>query len=112
MSRVRRHLNRTVEVWRMTTTPDGGGGQSQGWALASTPRGRRSQPTARERQAADQSEARLDFTWYFSPTADVRRGDELRETTGAVHKVFAIFEPSVDGTYLRADCTTRQAHQT
>ncbi|MFE3382832.1 head-tail adaptor protein, partial [Streptomyces anulatus] len=90
-----------------TTVEDSGGGRSEVWAHVSTPRGRRSQPTARERQAAHQAQARLDFTWYFSPRADVRRGDELREP-GAVHKVFATFEPSVDGTYLRADCTTDQ----
>ncbi|MEV6450920.1 head-tail adaptor protein [Streptomyces anulatus] len=108
MSRIGRRLNRPVEVWRATLAPDGGGGTSEVWARTSRPRGRRSQPTARERQAAHQAQARLDFTWYFSPRADVRRGDELREPGGAVHKVFATFEPSVDGTYLRADCTTDQ----
>ncbi|MET9999833.1 head-tail adaptor protein [Streptomyces microflavus] len=108
MSRIGRHLNRAVQVWRATTADDTGGGHSEVWAHVSTPRGRRSQPTARERQAAHQLSARLDFTWYFSPRTDVRRGDELREAGGAVHTVFATFEPSVDGTYLRADCTTPQ----
>lgn len=111
MSRIGRHLNRRVAVWRSVSAADEGGGQSEQWALQSTPRGRRSQPTARERQAADQAQARLDFTWYFSPRADVRRGDELREG-GRTHRVFATFEPSVDGTYLRADCTTDQARPT
>lgn len=111
MSRVGRHLNRRAEVWRVAAVDDTGGGQADTWTLTGTVRGRRSQPTARERQAADQSSSRLDFTWYFSPRADVRRGDELREG-GRVHRVFAVFEPSVDGTYLRADCTTDQARPT
>ncbi|MFJ9027567.1 head-tail adaptor protein [Streptomyces sp. NPDC102274] len=111
MSRIGRYLNRTVEVWRVVLADDGGGGQDQMWVHESTQHGRRSQPTARERQAADQAEARLDYTWYFDTRADVRRGDELREP-GMVHAVFAVFEPSGPGTYLRADCTTRQPTNT
>jgi head-tail adaptor len=108
VSRVGRLLNRTVPVWRASTVDDGGGGQETTWAQVATVRARRSQPTARERQAADQAEARLDETWYFHPTADVRRGDELRPPGRGVAEVFAVFEPSEDGTYLRADCTVRQ----
>jgi head-tail adaptor len=107
VSRVGRLLNTSVPVWRASTVDDGGGGQETTWAHASTPRARRSQPSARERQAADQSGAELDETWYFHPTADVRRGDELRPP-GRVLEVFAVFEPSEPGTYLRADCTVRQ----
>ncbi|MFD6432821.1 head-tail adaptor protein [Streptomyces venezuelae] len=109
MSRVGRLLNRKVPVWRSSTADDGGGGQDTVWAQVATVRARRSQPTARERQAADQAEARLDETWYFAPGTDVRRGDELRPPGRAPAEVFAIFEPSQDGTYLRADCTVRQA---
>ncbi|MDQ1037268.1 head-tail adaptor [Streptomyces sp. V3I8] len=107
MSRIGRLLNRKVPVWRATTSDDGGGGQETAWAQVGTPRARMSQPTARERQAADQSESQLDETWYFAPDADVRRGDELRPP-GRVVEVFAVFEPSEPGTYLRADCTVRQ----
>lgn len=107
MSRVGRLLNRTVPVWRATTSDDGGGGQDVTWSQVATLRARMSQPTARERQAADQAESQLDETWYFHPTADVRRGDELRPP-GRVVEVFATFEPSAPGTYLRADCTVRQ----
>lgn len=110
MSRVGHLLNTSVPVWRATTTDDGGGGQETVWAQVATLRARRSQPTARERQAADQSSARLDETWYFQPTADVRRGDELRPA-GRVLEVFAVFEPSVPGTYLRADCTAHQSER-
>ncbi|MFE8962160.1 phage head completion protein [Streptomyces iakyrus] len=107
MSRVGRLLNTSVPVWRASTVDDGGGGQETTWAQASTPRARRSQPSARERQAADQAGAELNETWYFHPGTDVRRGDELRPP-GRVLEVIAIFEPSEPGTYLRADCTVRQ----
>lgn len=107
MSRVGRLLNRKVPLWRATTSDDGGGGQETTWSQVGTPRARMSQPTARERQAADQAQAQLDETWYFAPDADVRRGDELRPA-GRVVEVFAVFEPSEPGTYLRADCTVRQ----
>jgi head-tail adaptor len=107
VSRVGRLLNTSVPVWRASTVDDGGGGQETTWAQAGTPRARKSQPSARERQAADQAGAELNETWYFHPTADVRRGDELRPP-GRVLKVFAVFEPSEPGTYLRADCTVRQ----
>lgn len=107
MSRVGHLLNTTVPVWRASTVDDGGGGQETVWAQVAVLRARRSQPSARERQAADQSSARLDETWYFQPSADVRRGDELRPP-GRVLAVFAVFQPSVRGTYLRADCTAQQ----
>ncbi|MEV0639039.1 head-tail adaptor protein [Streptomyces sp. NPDC050619] len=107
MSRVGRLLNTTVPVFRASTVDDGGGGQETTWVTVGTPRARRSQPSARERQAADQAGAQLDETWYFHPDAGVRRGDELRPL-GRVLEVIAVFEPSEPGTYLRADCTTRQ----
>jgi head-tail adaptor len=111
VSRVGRLLNTSVAVWRMSTVDDGGGGQATAWAQVATVRARRSQPSARERQAADQASARLDETWYFHPGTDVRRGDELRPA-GRVLEVTAVFEPSEPGTYLRADCTVRQQADT
>jgi head-tail adaptor len=107
VSRVGRLLNRKVEVWRETTTDDGGGGQATAWVHQDTPRARRSQPSARERTAADQAGAELNETWYFNPGTDVRRRDQLRPP-GRVLKVIAVFEPSEDSTYLRADCTLVQ----
>lgn len=107
MSRVGRLLNTSVPVWRASTVDDGGGGQETAWAQVGTPRARRSQPSARERQAADQAGAVLDEIWYFHPGTDVRRGDELRPP-GRTLRVTATFEPSAPGTYLRADCTTQQ----
>lgn len=106
MSRAGRLLNRKVPVWRAVTADDGGGGQTVTWQQVGTVRGRRSQPTARDRTAAAQASAELDQVWYFGPAADVRRGDELR-LGGQVWQVIATFEPSEDGIYLRADCTAR-----
>lgn len=107
MSRVGRLLNSSVTVWRATTVDDGGGGQETSWGSVATVRARLSQPSARERQAADQAEASLTHIVYLQPDADVRRGDELRRA-GQVLEVTATFEPSEPGTYLRADCTARQ----
>ncbi|WP_306186968.1 head-tail adaptor protein [Streptomyces sp. MK5] len=107
MSRIGHLLNTTVSVWRAVTVDDGGGGQETTWTQVGTLRARRSQPSARERTAADQDGAQLDETWYFAPGTDVRRDDELRPP-GRVLRVIATYEPSVTGTYLRADCTMRQ----
>ncbi|MDG9705547.1 phage head closure protein [Streptomyces sp. DH37] len=107
MSRVGRLLNTSVEVWRATRTPDGMGGWEETWAQTGTVRARLSQPSARERVTADQSQSHLTHVVYLDPGADVRRGDELRQP-GRVLDVLAVFEPSVPGTYLRADCEARQ----
>jgi head-tail adaptor len=109
MSRVARLLNQRLEVWRRSRVSDGGGGWAETWAqVGGTPvRARLSQPSARERVIADAAQARLTHVVYLVPDADVRRGDELR--LGArVFEVLATFEPSVPGTYLRADCEARQ----
>lgn len=100
-------LNTTVEIWRETTVPDGGGGQTTSRNQVGAVRARLSQPSARERQAADQAGAELTHIVYLAPGEDVRRRDELRRD-GQVLTVNAVFEPSVPGTYLRADCTARQ----
>jgi SPP1 family predicted phage head-tail adaptor len=108
VSRVGRMLNTTVEVWREVTADDGGGGQSNTRQQVGTARARASQPSARERQAADQSGAELTHIVYFAPGEDVRRRDELRRADGQALTVTAVYEPSEPGTYLRADCTARQ----
>ncbi|MFM9629512.1 head-tail adaptor protein [Streptomyces galilaeus] len=108
MSRIDRLLNASAEVWRATRTPDGMGGWAQAWALASTVRARFSQPSAAERVVADRAESRLTHIVFLRDDADVRRGDELR-TPGQVFHVLAVFEPSVPGTYRRADCEASQA---
>lgn len=108
MSRVGPLLNNQVTVWRSVTSSDGGGGQDTAWVQQATERARLSQPTARERQAAHQAGAELTHTVYLHPGADVRRADELRTADGRVLEVIGVLEPSMPGTYLRADCTARQ----
>lgn len=92
----------------MARTADGLGG----WVVApthtSTARARFSQPSATERVAADSAGVDLSHVVYLLPDADVRRGDQLRYD-GRTFEVLAVFEPSKPGTYLRADCTVRQA---
>ena len=107
MSRINHLLNAAVEVWRFTRVPDGMGGYSESWAQVGSARARFSQPTARERQVADKEEARLTHVAYLSAGADVRRSDELR-TADRTYEVLAVFEPSMPGTYLRADCHSEQ----
>lgn len=107
-SRVARLLNTTVAVWRTTTAPDGMGGWVETVAQVGTQRARISQPSATERTIAQRAESRLTHVVYLDPSADVRRGDELRQAA-RVFRVLAVFEPSEPGTYLRADCELHQS---
>jgi SPP1 family predicted phage head-tail adaptor len=107
VSRIARLLNRSAEVWRDTRVPDGMGGWTSGRSKVGTVRCRISQPSATERLAADQNGTDLSHVVYLLPTADVRRGDELRNA-GRVFDVKAVYEPSVSDVYLRADCVVRQ----
>ncbi|MCI3271021.1 head-tail adaptor protein [Streptomyces cylindrosporus] len=110
MSRVNRLLNASAEVWRSARTSDGIGGWTEGWAKASTVRARFSQPSATERAVNDRYDAKLSQIVYLRHDADVRRGDQLR-TSGRTLRVLATYEPSVPGTYLRADCEDLQVSQ-
>lgn len=107
MSRINRLLNSSVAVWRFTKVPDGMGGYAETWSQVGTVRARLSQPSATERVAAAQSEAKLSHVVYLHSGADVRRGDQLR-MPGRSFDVLAVFEPSAAGTYLRADCDAHQ----
>jgi len=107
MSRATRLLNTDVEIWRYSRVPDGGGGWEETWALLATVRARLSQPSAAERQVADQAQGWLTHVAYLESGADVRRGDEIRQA-GLTLEVIATFEPSVPGTYRRANCTAQQ----
>lgn len=107
MSRVSHLLNASAEVWRAARTSNGMGGSTTTWGSTGTVRCRLSQPSATERVIAAQNGAELSHVVHLADTADVRRGDELRQ--GArVFEVLAVYEPSVPGTYLRADCKLRQ----
>lgn len=111
MSRVARMLNASAEVWREGRVPDGMGGSPTGFAKLGDVRCRLSQPSATERVVAAQNGADLSHIVYLPTTADVQRGDELRQP-GRAFKVLATYEPSEPGTYLRADCKVRQVSTT
>jgi SPP1 family predicted phage head-tail adaptor len=100
-------LNRTVEVWRRAETDDGTGGQATTWVQTGTHRVRISQPSAQERQVAQQAHSDLTHKVYAQPGTDIRRGDELREA-GLTLRVTATVGPSKD-IYLRADCEQLQS---
>jgi hypothetical protein len=108
MSRLARLLNASAEVWREQRTPDGMGGFTMARVQVGSVRCRLSQPSATERLQGAQLGSTLSHVAYLLPSADVKRGDELR-TPGHVFRVLATFEPSKPGTYLRADCELRQA---
>lgn len=100
-------LNRSVEVWREATVPDGAGGQQTTRVQVATLPVRISQPTAGERVLADAAGADLTHQVYLDPGADVARGDELRDPDGRVLEVLAVIGPSATK-YMRADCQQRQ----
>lgn len=111
MSRLGRLLNASAEVWREGRTADGLGGATSTWAPIGVVRCRFSQPSATERVVATANGADLSHVVYLLSAADVRRGDQLRDS-GRIFEVLATYEPSVSGTYLRADCRVRQASTT
>lgn len=80
MRGIGRHLNRTLTVWRETTTDDGAGGQETTVAQVATVRGKVDQPSPTERLIAQQAGSRHSHNIYLLPRADVQRGDELRGT--------------------------------
>lgn len=96
-------LNRTLQVWRPETTPDGAGGQHVTYVRQPEDVAAKvDQPTTTERLLAQQAGSEHTHTVYLSPAADVRRGDELRGD-GQVLRVLATITPSTPR-YLRADC--------
>lgn len=88
------YLNRVLEVWRPTTTPDGAGGQQVTFVRQPDDVAAKvDQPSATERLLAQQAESRHSHNVYVLPAADVRRGDELRGSD-EVYRVLAVVEPS------------------
>jgi SPP1 family predicted phage head-tail adaptor len=103
---IERWLNRTLEVWRPTTVPDGSGGQVVTLVQVGEVRAKVDQPSAAERLVAAQAGAEQTRPVYLLPATDVRRGDELRDGS-LILRVVATVTPSTPD-YLRADCTWTQ----
>ncbi|WP_327376201.1 head-tail adaptor protein [Streptomyces sp. NBC_01216] len=98
MSGPGRHLNRVLEVWRHTTTPDGAGGQTTLLVQQDSVRAKVDQPSASERLVAAQTGSRHSHDVYLRPAANVKRGDELRGTDGLgqaqAFRVLSVVQPS------------------
>jgi head-tail adaptor len=91
-----RWLNRPLQVWRPQTAPDGYGGESVTYVRQPDDvHAKVDQPSASERLLAQQAGTEHTHSIYLLPTADVRRGDELRDaSTGQAWRVISVVEPS------------------
>lgn len=103
-----RFLNRRLEVWRPTTTPDGYGGQETVYVQQpGTVRAKVDQPSNADRMLAQQASSKHDHTVFLLPAANVRRGDELRGVDqlgqAQVFRVLAVVQPSTP-VYSKAPC--------
>lgn len=95
-------LNRTLQVWRPQGEDDGHGGQEITYVRqADDVRAKVDQPTAVERTVAAQTDSDHTHDIFLLPTADVRRGDELRDggtedepRDGEKWRVLFVVEPS------------------
>ncbi|MGW1127459.1 head-tail adaptor protein [Streptomyces sp. NPDC002526] len=104
---VGRWLNRTLQVWRPTTTEDGYGGEDVTLVRQGDVGGKVDQPSPTDQTVAQQAGAVCTHSIYLLPTADVRRGDELRGA-GQTFAVHAVIQPS-GPRYNKALCELRQA---
>lgn len=102
MSRASRLMNSSVSIWRLSSVPDGAGGETTSLTQVGVSRAMVSQPSAQERFVADQGQSRHTHTIHTPPGTDVRRNDELRRDA-QVFRVIAVFEPS-RSVYVRTDC--------
>jgi SPP1 family predicted phage head-tail adaptor len=93
VSRIGRYLNRQLEVYRPATVPDGAGGQQTSLVLQGTVRAKVDQPSPTERMVAAQTGSKHSHDVFLLPTADVRRGDQLRGD-GQTFRVHSVVQPS------------------
>lgn len=97
------HLrNTSVVVHRPTLAPDGMGGYTETTTVVAIEAAKVDQATAAERQAAAQWQSPHTHNVYFTPAANVRRGDEL-VWDDRVLRVIATVQPSRP-VYLKAEC--------
>lgn len=96
MSSVAAVLNRELQVWRPTTTPDGAGGSTTELLQQPDPvPAKVDQPSATEQTVAAATGSKHSHDIYLLPGAPVRRLDELRDPeTGERWRVLAVLGPS------------------
>lgn len=89
-------LNRTLQVWRPEESDDGHGGMDSTYVRQPDDvQAKADQPSAADQLLAAQTRSKHDTDVFLLPTADVRRGDELRdESTGESWTVLHVFGPS------------------
>ncbi|GGV86725.1 hypothetical protein GCM10010294_67700 [Streptomyces griseoloalbus] len=103
-------LNRTLQVWRIVATDDGAGGQDTTLVRQADAAAKVDQPSAAERTLAAQAGSEHTHNVYLQPTADVRRGDELRGD-GQTFRVLSVVQPSAP-IYSKAECQLIQKEGT
>ncbi len=99
-------LNTRREVWRPSMVSDGMGGLPREFARVGVVRCKVDLPSAKEREQAGKWGAEMSHVVFLLPTADVRRGDELRGG-GPTLRVIAVYGPS-GPRYLKALCGAEQ----
>ncbi|WP_060880162.1 phage head completion protein [Streptomyces scabiei] len=89
-------LNRTLQLWRPESTPDGYGGEDVTYVRQPDDvRAKVDQPSTGDQLLAAQTRSKHSHDVFLLPDADVRRLDELRdEATGESFKVLAVIGPS------------------
>jgi SPP1 family predicted phage head-tail adaptor len=95
-------LNRTLEVWRIAREPNGSGGYRTTPVRQADVAAKVDQPSASERLLAMQGGTEHTHSVYLQPTADVRRGDQLRGD-GQTFQVLSVVQPSTP-IYSKAEC--------
>ncbi|MFF1321441.1 head-tail adaptor protein [Streptomyces chartreusis] len=98
MRGIGRTLNRSLAVYRPQTDDDGHGGETTTLVLQGTVRAKVDQPSPTERLVAAQAQSRHSHDIFMLPSADVRRGDELRGVDALgndqVFRVQSVVQPS------------------
>lgn len=103
---IRHRLNRTFTVRRPTLAGDGAGGYIEQLVEVGTIRAQVSQPSAKERVAAQQVGATLTHVAHAEARANVERGDRLDDGKQTL-RVVAVVQDS-RATYKRLECEAEQ----
>jgi SPP1 family predicted phage head-tail adaptor len=101
-------LREWLDVWRPGEVDDDQGGTVVALVKVDRIRAKVSQPAAAEQIEAQQAGTTMTMIVHMKPTADVRRGDELRRADGDKLRVKYTIHPS-EAVYLRADCEQIQS---
>jgi head-tail adaptor len=96
-------LNRTLSLYRESTTADGVGGQVLGFTSVGSVPARVSRSAGSESNVGMQEGAVITEDVYLVAGQDVRRGDFLTGD-GENFEVMHVVQPSASGVYTKAGC--------